>query len=264
MTELIIFNLILIAIITAVLIVCKKFVKRQKAIDLLLLISAVITILCHYSSLPYHHFSDGTAMTYLKHNPNLILPIYPCNVVMWSCLIYGLLRNKSSAFGVLLADYIFWFGIVSTLVGMFANVDFVRNPDLGNYDISKGVLAHATMLFNVLLFPLFGKTKINFSKNMINIFISVVAMYLIGLYCNLIFETLVSEEMAYSVNSMFIIHSPFEAIPFLTYPSIAGIALVLYFILFTVCEIIARKKGERYFDRIISKLKKSPDLTQDE
>lgn len=159
------------------------------------------------------------------------------------------MKNKDSKASKLLSDYIFWFGIFSTLVGMFANVDFIRNPTLANFDITKGIVAHATLLFNVLLIPLFGKIKLDFVRNMKNMLISVVGMYAIGLYCNLVFEVLVSSDMAYQVNSMFIIHSPFDGADFLTYPTIAGLALMLYFITFTICEIVSHKKGERWFDK---------------
>ena len=250
MAELTIFNLSLIIVISLILFICKKNIKTTRGINALLLVSAIVTILIHYSSLAYHYFLDNSAFTYLKHNPNLILPIYPCNVVMWSCLIYGLMKNKDSKLAKFFADYIFWFGIASTLVGMFANVDFIRNPSLADFDITKGIVSHASLLFNVLLLPVFGKIKINLPKNMKNIAISVVVMYLIGLYCNLLFEVLVSAEMAYQVNSMFIIHSPFDGVPFLKYPIIAAAAMVIYFILFNLCELIAHKKDERWFDKI--------------
>ena len=249
MLELTLFNFALLLVIAAGLVIVKRTVKNEKAQNIILLASAVVTILCHYSSLLYHHLTAGDAFTYFKHNPNLILPIYPCNVVMWSCLIYGIMKNKDSKTSKLLSDYIFWFGIFSTLVGMFANVDFIRNPTLADFDITKGIVAHATLLFNVLLIPLFGKIKLDFVRNMKNMLISVVGMYAIGLYCNLVFEALVSSDMAYQVNSMFIIHSPFDGVDFLTYPTIAGLALMLYFITFTICEIVSHKKGERWFDK---------------
>ena len=257
MLELTLFNFALLLVIAAGLVIVKKTVKTERAQNILLLVSAIFTILCHYSSLLYHHLTAGDAFTYLRQNPNLILPIYPCNVVMWSCLILGIMKNKESKVGKLLSDYIFWFGIFSTLVGMFANVDFIRNPTLMNFDITKGIVAHATLLFNVLLIPLFGKVKLDFGRNMKNMLLSVVGMYVIGLYCNLVFEVLVSEALAYEVNSMFIIHSPFDGVDFLTYPTIAGIAMLLYFITFTVCEIISHKKGERWFDRVIEWIKKN-------
>ena len=125
-----------------------------------------------------------------------------------------------------------------------------------DFEITKSIVAHATLLFNVLLLLVFGMVKIDFARNMKNMLFSVIGMYVIGLYCNLVFEVLVSYEEAYDVNSMFIIHSPFDGIDFLTYPVIATAALVLYFVLFLVCDFVARKKGERFVDRVRSAIKR--------
>lgn len=254
MIPLLIFNFIIIALITVALVVIKRRVKTEKTITVLLFLAPLFTILCHYSSLIYHHFLDGSAMTYLKHNPNLILPIYPCNVVMWCCFIFGCLKNKASRLGKFFVDYIFWFGIISTLVGMFANVDFIRNPTLADFDVTKGILSHATLLFNVLLLPVVGLVKIDLNKNILHIFISVLLMLVIGLYCNLTFEVIASKELAYNVNSMFLLHSPFDGLEFLTYPTISAIAIVAYFITFNICEIFAYKKGDRWFNRLANYL----------
>ena len=251
MIDLLIFNFILLAVISVILILIKKNVRSKRTEHIIFLISALFTIGLHYSTLIYLCFTNGDALKYLSENPNLILPIYPCNLVMWSCLIFGSLKNKHSHIGSFLADYIFWFGIFSTLVGMFANVDFIMNPTLANYDIVKSIAAHATLLLNVLLLPLFGHIKINFNRCMRSMVISVLMMYAVGLYCNLVFKVIASPEMAYDVNSMFIIHSPFEGVSFLTYPVIACVALVLYFILFTVCELFIYEKGERWFNKIL-------------
>ncbi|MBQ7408777.1 MAG: hypothetical protein IJW13_05870 [Clostridia bacterium] len=253
MEGLLILNFVLLAVIAFGLWLSKKFIKSEKTENLLFIISAVFTVLCHYSSLLYHHFLDGSALQYLKHNPNLILPIYPCNVVMWSCVAYAFIKNKQSKIGQYLCDYIFWFGIISTLVGMFANVDFIRNPTLANFDVTKGIVSHATLLFNVLLLAVFKRVKINVKRNIINIIIAIVEMLIVGLYCNLVFYVLVSKDMAYEVNSMFLIHSPFAGLNFLTYPVIALIAIPLYFALFVVCDLFAHKKGERFFDRLFKR-----------
>ena len=257
MLKLTVFNFILLLIITALLYLVKRTAKTERAKQTLLLIASIVTILFHYSTFIFRFVTNDGALDYLKENPNLILPIYPCNVVMWSCLIIGLMKNRDSGLNKLLTDYIFWFGIFSTLVGMFANVDFINNPTLADYDITKSIVAHATLLFNVLLLAVFGRIRIDFWQNMKNIIASVIGMYAIGLYCNLIFRVLVSPEAAYDVNSMFIIHSPFDGIDFLKYPIIAAVALLLYFILFTVLDLIKHKKGERWFDRIRNKIKKN-------
>ena len=62
---------------------------------------------------------------------------------------------------------------------MFANVDFIKNPTLADYDITKSIVAHATLLFNVLLLFLFGKIKLDFWRNMKSMIISVIVMYVI-------------------------------------------------------------------------------------
>ena len=249
MDKLIYFNCILLLIIFIGLLLFKKYIKSEKGKNITLLFSALFTILCHYSTFIYLYLTNGPTMEYLKQNPNLLLPIYPCNVVMWGCLIYGLIKNKESKVAVFLADYLFWFGVVSTLVGMFANVDFINNPTLKDYEVTKSIVAHATLLFNVLLIFAFGHIKIDLIKNMIHIIIAVIMMYITGLYCNKLFEVLVSVEEANSVNSMFILHSPFPSIPFLTYPIIAACSLILYFVLFFICELFVYPKGNRWFNR---------------
>ena len=254
MLKLFIFNLLVIAVIAVLLWVIKRQVKCERGQNVVLILAAVATVLLHYSMLFYHCFCD-TGLDYLKENPNLILPIYPCNLVMWMAVIFGFYRSKSSRLGEFMADYIFWFGLISSLVGMFANVDFIMNPTFADFNITKSVLAHGTLLFNILLLPVFGFVKIDMFRNMKNILFSIVMMLMTGLYCNLLFRALVSDEAAYDVNSMFLIHSPFEGIDFLTYPIIALISIPLYFGLFTVCELIAKKKGERYYARLAQYLK---------
>ncbi len=242
MAKLLIFNSILIVFIALGLWLIKKYVKRERTKNLIFCVAAVFTILFHYSTLGFKMLTDGNAMEYLRDTPNLILPIYPCNVVMWSALIFAFLKNKNSRVGNFFADYLFWFGIISTLVGMFANVDFINNPTLADYNNFKSIAAHATLLFNVLLLPIFGHIKINVKRNLVNIIISIFVMAAIGFYCNLVFYVLVSAEAAYDVNSMFLIHSPFAGLDFLTYPVIALMAIPIYFAVFVICDRIFQRK----------------------
>ena len=245
MIKLLIFNLFLIAIITIALCLIKKYVKKERTQNIILIIAAVFTILFHYSSFIFKLLSGGNAMEYLSETPNLILPIYPCNVVMWSALIFAFIKNKRSRLGSFFVDYLFWFGIISTLVGMFANVDFIMNPTLADYENFKSITAHATLLFNILLLPIFGYVKIDVKRNIINISLSILMMAIIGGYCNLVFHALVSEAAAYDVNSMFLIHSPFDGLEFLTYPAIALIAIPLYLAVFALCDLCARKRNKQ-------------------
>ena len=256
MGTLVIFNGALIFAIVLFLLGVKKWIRSEMARRIILLVAPIVTIAFHYSSFIYHLIFTGGGIEYLSNTPNLILPIYPCNIVMWCALFYGLMSNKDSRLAMLLSDYIFWFGIASTLVGMFANVDFIVNPTLRDFEVTKSIVAHATLLFNVLLIPVLGLLRPKFSRNMLNMVISVIGMYVIGLYCNLIFSALVSPESAYDINSMFIIHSPFEGLPFLRYPIIAIVALAIYLAIFTICDMISSPRGERWFNRVARALKK--------
>ena len=257
MGTLVIFNIAQILLIAALLFCAKKFARGARAQRVLLLVAPLVTVAFHYSLFFYHLCFTGGAVAYLGETPNLILPMYPCNVVMWCALLYGLLSNKDSRLALFLSDYVFWFGLISTLIGMFANVDFITNPTLADFEVTKSIVAHATLLFNLLLIPVFGLLRPNFFRNMKNMVLAVLGMYVIGLYCNLVFEALVSAEKAYDENAMFIIHSPFEGAPFLRYPLIAVLGLVAYLILFTVCDILRSPRGSRWYDRALAALRKN-------
>jgi len=249
MGKLVVFNFILIVVIALGLWIVKRYVKTERAQNITLISAAIVTIVFHYSSFIFKLISGGSAVQYLAETPNLILPIYPCNVVMWSALIFAFLKNKRSRVGSFFADYLFWFGVISTLVGMFANVDFINNPTLADYENFKSITAHATLLFNILLLSLFGYVKADVRRNITNIIISIFVMAAIGSYCNLVFHALVSEAAAYDVNSMFLIHSPFAEIEFLTYPVIALIAIPIYLVVFVLCDFFIHKKGSRFYNK---------------
>jgi hypothetical protein len=229
-----------------ILILANKYATDDRSKNKILKFFAILTVIIHYSNLWVDYFTNGGTAT-LENNQ--LLPVYPCNVVMWSAVIFAFLKNKKSRLGRFFSDYIFWFGLISTLVGMFANVDFIRNPTLADYENVKSIGAHATLLFNVLLLPVFGYIKIDVKRNMMNIIISILVMGLIGGYCNLVFSALGSPERAYDVNSMFLMHSPFDGVDFLTYPVIALLAIPIYFVVFVICDLCAHKKGARFYNK---------------
>ncbi|MBO5711801.1 MAG: hypothetical protein J6R47_03085, partial [Acholeplasmatales bacterium] len=118
------------------------------------------------------------------------------------------------------------------------------------FDVTKSILAHATLLLNVLLLPVYGHIKINLIDNLKHIFISVIVMFVIGFYGNILCTVMGSKEYAYNINSMFLIHSPFDGVPFLKYPFISLVALLFYFVVLNICELFVYKKEERWYNRI--------------
>jgi len=234
-------NVILILLDLGITTLLSKKVKDQKYKNLIILISSILTIVVHYSAIAYYGFKDGTAIEYITSNPNLVLPIYPCNIVMWCCLILGLVKNKESKFVSFLIDFIYFFGIPACLVGMFANFDFVNNPTLSNYHVTKGIVAHAAMFLNVMLLRGLGYVKLDFKKNTIHIAISVVMMGIIGLYCTLVIWVLSSYDFAYIVNSMFLLHPPFGDSILLTFPFIGIVGIAVFAGIFYLEKIIIHK-----------------------
>ena len=249
MYQLLILNTSFFAAFAVLLCIIKKRVKTERAKNILLLVAPTITLLVHYSQFIYDALTGGDIMAHLGANPNLYMPLYPCNIVMWLTLVFALLRNKNSKFGEFCVDFIFWFGALAAVIGMFANEDFIRTQSIADYAILKSIIAHATLFFNVLLLPIFGYVKIDVKRNFKNIITSVFMMGITGAYCTLIFYALVSYEQAYFINSMFMMHSPFAGLDFLTYPVVALIAVPAYLVIFVISDLCAHKKGERFYDK---------------
>lgn len=246
MLQLILISLLLIAVDVGLAILFRKTIKTEKGIYILLLVAAFSTVVVHYSPIVYHLIKDGECVSYLTSNPNLVLPIYPCNVVMIATVIVGCLPNKNNRFSRYLIDFVVLFGGVSALVGMFANVDFIRNPTLADFDITKGIIAHGTMLLNSILYVAFGYLKIDLPRNMARFLIAVVMMAIIGLYDSAVILAFSGKEFMMEVNPMFMLHSPFEGVPFLMFPVIAGIGIVILFGVLVIIEAIKYRKDKEH------------------
>ena len=137
----------------ALLIMAAKCVKTDKTKNLILKFSAIITVVIHYSILWVDFFSTG-GNAYIENNH--ILPVYPCNVLMWMLLIVALLKNKKSLLFRIIAEFCFYAGTISGIVGIVFNINFDNNPTLAEYSVLKGLLSHSTMIFGCL-YLLIGK-----------------------------------------------------------------------------------------------------------
>lgn len=131
----------------ALLILAKRLAKTETAKNRILKFFAIITVVIHYSNLWVDYFATGGTATVEN---NQILPVYPCNVVMWMLLIAALMRNKKSLVFQMLGEFCFYGGTVCGIVGIVLNVNFGNTPTLADYDILKGMLSHSTMLFGCL------------------------------------------------------------------------------------------------------------------
>ena len=130
-----------------VLCLAARYAKDQKSKNLILKLSAIITVMIHYSNLWVDYFVTGGNATIEN---NQILPVYPCNVVMWMLLVASLLQNKKRLLFQILSEFCFFVGTICGIVGIVLNANFDNTPTLADYDILKGLLSHSTMLFGCL------------------------------------------------------------------------------------------------------------------
>lgn len=242
--------------------VAKKTAKTDKTKRIWIIVCACGTVFVHYSSLIYHAIGHAvapdqitTVLEFLQCNPNLVLPIYPCNVVMWLCLILAFLPKKDGKTYRFLVNFCFIFGVVSAVVGLAANGDYFNESVAKDYDICKSAVAHAFMLTNVLLLPVFGYFKLDTIKNTINVTIGVVLMAIIGLIDDVIVLVVGGSDLMKAYNAMFLLKSPIDGIPFLTFYILGPIFVVATFGILTLIETIKLPKEERWYSKIARKNK---------
>ena len=135
------------AVTAALLYLARRLAKTETAKNRILKFFAILTVAIHYSNLWVDYFATGGTATVEN---NQILPVYPCNVVMWMLLIAALLKDKKSLVFQMLGEFCFYGGTICGVVGIVLNANFGANPTLADYDILKGMLSHSTMLFGCL------------------------------------------------------------------------------------------------------------------
>ncbi len=139
------------------LVLAKVYARDEKTKNCILKLSAIITVVIHYSNIWVNYFAAGGSVSIEN---NHILPVYPCNVMMWMLLAASLLKDKKSLPFQLLSEFCFLVGTICGTVGIVFNANFGANPTLANYDILKGLLSHSTMLFGCLYMAAGGYIRI--------------------------------------------------------------------------------------------------------
>ena len=177
--------LLISAALTALLLyVAVKYARGERVRDLPLALSAVSTVLLHYSNLLVDYFQNGGSATIEN---NHILPVYPCNVVMWVLLIAAFLKNKQGIVFRTMAEFCFWVGSLCGIAGIVFNINFAENPTLTDYYILKGLVSHSTMLYGCLYFK-FGKYIKICAKNAFSVAAGVLLFAVCGFGVNHLYE----------------------------------------------------------------------------
>lgn len=212
------------AISTVVILLCAaKWLKRQEQKDEFLKACAIVTVLLHYSDIWVDYFTSGG---YVYVASVHILPVYPCNVVMWLLLIAAYLKNRESLAFRVLCEFCFYAGIVCSVLGIALNVNFDNNPTLADYSVLKGLLSHSTMLLGCLYMRV-GKYFTVKPSNAFSVALGTAVFLVCGVGVNRLYDHFRMEPP----DGMFLRHNPyFSCSPIV--PSICVIGVMYIILLF--------------------------------
>lgn len=222
----------------ALLFLAGRLAKTEKSKNKILKFFAIITVVIHYSNLWVDYFAFGGEATVEN---NHILPVYPCNVVMWMLLVAALMQNKKRLAFQMLGEFCFWVGTVCGVVGIVLNVNFDNTPTLADYDVLKGMLSHSTMLFGCLYMRTGGFIRIR-TFNAVSVASGLGVFVLCGMVVNKLYEHFGME----APDGMFLKSNPYMPVS----PIVLGVvAVALLFIGLSIWE-LRLPKEERWYSKL--------------
>lgn len=226
------------AITAGLLILAAKYVNDAETKNKILKFFAIITVVIHYSNLWVDYFTTGGATV----ENNQILPVYPCNVVMWMLLVASLLRNKNRLLFQMLSEFCFYGGTICGVLGIVLNMNFDNNPTLADYDVLKGLLSHSTMLFGCLYMFVGGYIKIRVF-NVVSMAAGLGTFVSCGIGVNALYEHFGLE----APDGMWLNSNPYLPIP----PLVLGLLFVL--VLFVILHLwdMRLPEKDRWYKKLI-------------
>ena len=245
---LLIYNVVSFVVIAAGLILCKKVIRKESSKNFILKFVSILVVIIHISSLYVDFFKCGGVANI---EDNIILPIYPCNVVMWLLVITAFMKNKKSKLFSHVAEFTFLAGTICGVIGVVFNFNFLNTPSFKDYDILKGLLSHSVMIFGTIYIYVFDYITLSVRNTMKSILYGLLLFVMIGFSINTLFKVF---ELP-SVNSMYL-ESPMPEYPFVNFYTIGLVGLVISFIGLNVYERFKYKKEDRWLWKKTNERKK--------
>lgn len=216
---------------TLLLIFAAKGLKTQCQKDGFLKCFAILTVILHYSDIWVDYFRTG-GYTYVASVH--ILPVYPCNVMMWMLLIAAQMKNKQCLLFQMLSEFCFYGGILCGLLGITLNVNFDNTPTLADYGVLKGLLSHSTMLLGCIYMKV-GKYFTVQPSNAVSVAAGAGIFVLCGVIVNGLYDLFGME----APDGMLLRHNPY----FPGSPILPGICVII--LMYIVLLWIQRRKKKK-------------------
>ncbi len=249
------FMLISTILIVATLIWFKNFVKNQKRKDMLLKICAILTVALHFSSLYVDYFSNGEAYV----ESVMLLPIYPCNIIMWLLLIIAFFKDKKSKTFNILAEITFYIGVVGGIVGIALNENYSNTPNILDWHIFKGLASHTTMLLGCIYLSVGNYINIRVS-NLKSVVVGLVGLILDGYLIIGIYKLFKMDPP----NTMFLLENPLPDVEWINIWVIGFVGIVVAFVITAIYEQIILDKEERWYNQFkINKIANNNEEIED-
>ena len=228
-------------VLVLLLVICNKFIKNQSAKDKILKVSAILTVIIHYSTLYVDYFSTGSASV----DNTMLIPVYPCNVVMWLLVIVAFMKNRRGKFYNVLVEMTFYIGMVGGIVGILFNEIYISNPNLGDWDVMNGLLSHSTMLFGCT-YLLVGKYMNIRVSNVLSVFYGLLLLLVDGIVVIGLYKLFNMDPP----NSMYLLENPFPEITWFNTGIIGVLGLCIVFIITVIYEQVALVEENRWYTKI--------------
>ena len=216
----------------------KKHVISIERKNKILKFFAIITVVLHYSSIPVDYFSSGSASV----DGTMLLPIFPCNVAMWTLVLVAFFKNKSGKVFDFFTQLTFYVGVGGGMLGIAFNEAYINNPSLSDWSVLKGLLSHSTMLIGSLYLFVGEYFEIRVT-NMKNIILSLLFLLVDGIVVILIHVLFKLDPP----NSMYLLEAPYDSLPWLNTWSFGSLAIIIAFIITATYEWVKLEKKDRWY-----------------
>ena len=245
MKFLLFYYLITILLCSIILYICHKKIKTDYTKELVLKIITITTVILHYSDVWVSYFTTGTPDVGNSH----MFAIYPCHIMMWLSLIFAFLSKKDTRIGHVLADFMFYVGFFCGTIGIVVNDSYLSTPDLGDYEVLKGLLSHSTLLLGCLYVFVMKYVKVNAFRNLTSAIVGFLVFIVDGVFVINLFKLFDIDP----VNAMYLLEPPFADLPFINTATIGIAGVLAVFGLATAMEYFFLPKEERWINKISHK-----------